>query len=109
MDIDNLTLRQIREIKRLIGSDNSPEPFKIGKSYLFRLVTHYWIGRIEAIYATEIEIADAAWIPDTGRFSESIKNGSVEEAEPIADHVVIGRGAIVDCCAWTHPIPNKVK
>lgn len=76
-------------------------PYTVGEAYVFRTVTMYLTGRVEAVYPLEITLTDAAWIPDTGRWSEFLKNpqGCIE-CEPFPDGVVKGvsRGAIVDFC-----------
>lgn len=76
-------------------------PYTVGEAYVFRTVTMYLTGRVEAVYAQEITLTDAAWIPDTGRWSEFLKDPqSCVECEPFPDGVVKGvsRGAIVDFC-----------
>ena len=48
MNIDDLTLGQMKEIKKMIGGGNDAEksgvPVEIGKPYLFRTVTHIELG-----------------------------------------------------------------
>lgn len=76
-------------------------PYTVGEAYVFRTVTMYLTGRVEAVYPLEITLTEAAWIPDTGRWSEFLKNPqSCVECEPFPDGVVKGvsRGAIVDFC-----------
>ena len=86
-------------------------PYKIGASYLVRTVTNYFSGNLVAVFEHELVLADAAWIADTGRFSEALKTGIMSEVEPIPGYVFIGRGAIVDVCEWPEgkPLPDQVK
>ena len=55
------------------------------------------IGRLLRVTPTELVLEDAAWIADTGRFSDALKAASFNEVEPFPDgEVIIGRGAIID-------------
>lgn len=83
---------------------------KIGGKYLIRTVTHYLTGEVVAVHPQEVVIRDAAWVADTGRFATALREGTLSEVEPYPDgEVVIGRGAIVDAAAWTHPLPRKTQ
>lgn len=83
--------------------------FEVGKAYLFRLATVYRTGRVVRVTPQEIVLADSAWIADTGRFSEAVKTGKLNEVEPSPGWVAISRGAIVDADEWTHPLPREVR
>lgn len=84
-------------------------PYQKGKNYLIRTVTHYYSGRLIAIFSKELVLEDAAWIADTGRFGTAIKSGILNEVEPMQGPVVIGRGAIIDASIWAHPLPKEQK
>ena len=114
MNIDNLTLDQIKVIKNLLGGEvvtNKSHPFKIGQNYLFRTVTFILAGRVTAVYDQEIMLDQAAWIADTGRFHDALKNGieTLQSAEikPFINETGIGRGAIVDFTIYTHKLPQE--
>jgi hypothetical protein len=112
MNLDNLTLGQLKEIKSLINSDCSTDkanPYKIGEKYFIRTVTHYFTGRLIEIYARELVLEEAAWIADTGRFSDALKSGIFSEIEPIDNHLIVGRDAIIDCVRWDHELPRIKK
>lgn len=72
-------------------------PYKLGAIYLIRTVTMIDTGRIVEVTDQEIVLEDAAWIADTGRFSDALKNSSFTEVEPFPDgRVIIGRAAVID-------------
>lgn len=104
MNIDELTLGQIKEIGNLLnlqwrGSPETESPYEIGKTYLIRTVTMIDTGRIVSVTQQEIVIEDAAWIADTGRFSDAVEKAEFDEVEPFpSGQVIIGRGAIIDAC-----------
>lgn len=90
-------------------SENNESFLKVGESYLIKTVTLYYTGRIVAISSREIVLEDAAWIADTGRFSECLKTGSLNDVEPFTHNVIISRDVIVDATVWTHALPRSVK
>ena len=94
-----------------VSKDSGFTPYRIGCSYLVRTVTNYFSGNLVAVYEHELVLTKAAWIADTGRFSEALKTGVMSEVEPIPGQVIIGRGAIVDVCEWPEgkPLPDQVK
>jgi len=84
-------------------------PYNLGQAYLFRLVTHYWIGRVVSVGAREIVIEKASWVANTGRFADCLKSGNVDECERVPGYVIVGRGALVDACAWEHDLSEGQK
>ncbi len=88
---------------------NENEHWAIGADYFIRTVTHYYTGRLVAITEDELVLDDAAWVVDTGRFADAIKDGTLSEVEPYPDgmHVIINRKGYIDACAWNHPLPRK--
>lgn len=54
-------------------------------------------GRLVALTAQELVLEDAAWIADTGRFSDALEKCEFGEVEPFPDgRVILGRGAVID-------------
>jgi hypothetical protein len=73
------------------------EPWQIGKIYLIRTVTMIDTGRLVAVTPNELVLEDAAWIADTGRFSQAVAKAEFGEVEPFPEgRVIVGRGSIVD-------------
>jgi len=95
-----LSMNDLRELIGNISSSNgapNENPYEIGKNYFVRTVTHYLTGRVLRVTQQEIVVEDAAWIADTGRFSDSIRNAEFIEVEPYPPgEVIIGRGAVID-------------
>ncbi len=98
MDINDLTLGQIQQLTSMFGAqktDNSA--WEIGKNYLIRTVTMIDTGRLIGVTQQELILEDAAWIPDTGRFSDAVKSCAFGEVEPFpSGKVILGRGSIID-------------
>ena len=115
IDIDKLTVGEAREILGSLGGAKAraaaPFPFRPGESVLIRTVTMIQTGEIVGIGRDWIELKSAAWIADTGRFSDMLTKGTPSEVEPVPGdgRCVVGRGAIVDMFSWGHPLPRTQK
>jgi hypothetical protein len=83
--------------KRAPAKPAGRSPWVIGKHYLIRTVTMIDTGKLVAVTQQELVLEDAAWIADTGRFSDALRSESFNEVEPFPDgRVIIGRGAVID-------------
>lgn len=72
-------------------------PYKMGANYFLCTVTKYFTGRLVEVGEKEIVIEDAAWIADTGRFTQALKTGNFSEVEMYPKgRVILGRGALID-------------
>jgi len=92
------------------GKVAQTHPYKIGEKYLIRTVTMIYTGRLIEVHDQELVIEDAAWIAETERWADCLKDGKFKEVEPYTDgRVVIGRGAILDASIWQHDLPRKQK
>ena len=88
------------------SQDGVVEPFPIGGSIFIRTVTNYYTGRVVGLVDGFVQLADAAWIADTGRFSTAIETGEFNEVEPLTT-CYVSRASIVDVVPWLHPLPRK--
>ena len=84
-------------------------PFKIGEAYFIRTVTYFATGRVKAIVGQFLILEDAAWIADTGRFSNALATGVLSEVEPVEVDMFLNINSITDAFVWKHSLPNKVK
>ena len=100
MNIDELTVKEVREINRMFNAKESQgHHYVIGAVYLIRTVTMIDTGRISAVTPQEIILTEAAWIADTGRFSDALQKAEFGEVEPFPDgEVILNRSAIIDAC-----------
>jgi len=104
MNINDLTLGQLKEINALFNIQSQKcvpttqcTSWEIGKIYLIRTVTMVDTGKLVGFNEHELILEDAAWIADTGRFSDALKKAEFNEVEPFPDgRVIIGRGSVVD-------------
>ena len=95
------------------GEPKSTAPYDsnlvVGKCYLIRTVTMMYTGRLIRITPTELLLEDAAWIADSGRYSNALKTGELSEVEPYPDRATVFCNGLIDAAEWTHPLPREVK
>lgn len=97
MNIEDMTIGELQKISSLFGKTTDDSAWEIGKVYLIRTVTMIDTGRLIAVTPNELVLEDAAWIADTGRFSDALKSANFNEVEPFPDgRVIVGRSAIID-------------
>jgi len=78
---------------------------------IIRTVTHYYTGRLIAYDGELLQLADAAWVPDTGCWSAALAQGTLIEVEPYPDGqtAYVAASAVVDITQWRHDLPRTVK
>ena len=96
-------MKQAKKAKR---AEKIQSPLRVGANVLIRTVTLYHTGHVVALDDREILLTDAAWIADTGRFHDAIKNSTLNEVEPIPGPVMVNRGAVIDVCEWRGARPT---
>lgn len=116
MNIENMTIKEAREIANIFSPHCSSRPstpesvWEIGEKYFFRTVTLYYTGKLVAVTDNELVLEKAAWIADTGRFTEAMKTGEFNEVEvyPQDTKVIINRSSMIDASKICS-IPTKQK
>jgi hypothetical protein len=103
-----MELDEVLKVVQVLSKKAKPEKpvWEVGKQYLIRTVTHYLTGKLEAFTKQELLLSDAAWIADTGRYYDALRDGKFNEVEPLIGNAIIGRGAIVDAVEWRHKLPK---
>jgi hypothetical protein len=78
---------------------------EIGKTYLFKTIAHYYLGRVTAVTPTHATLEDASEVYETGPLSEFFA-GKVKTAERVPD----GSMVMLNCpliAPWPHKLPMK--
>jgi hypothetical protein len=96
------------KIKEQLGSNdreiNSYEDL-IGGKYYFRTVTFHLTGEVKKIVGRFAYLKNAAWIADSGRFMQAIKDGTLSEVEPVGD-AFVNLDTVCDFFPWKHALPK---
>ena len=80
----------------------------VGNSYFFRTVTYHLVGKVVAQFGNMIELEDASWVADSGRFMQAIKDGKINEVEPVG-RAYLNLKSVTDFFPWTHALPTEQK
>jgi hypothetical protein len=56
-----------------------------------------------------IELKNASWVADSGRFSIALAEGTLDVVEPYPDGCHVAVGAITDISPWNHALPRERK
>lgn len=80
----------------------------VGGKFFFRTLTYHLTGKVKKIIGSILELEDAAWIADSGRFMQCIKDGVVSEVEPVGK-AFLNISAVTDFFPWVHKLPNSQK
>ncbi len=80
----------------------------IGKKFYFRTVTYHQVGKVEKVFGNMLQLSSASWVADSGRFTQAIKEGVLEEVEPVGE-CYINLNTCVDMFPWKHDLPKDQK
>ena len=78
----------------------------VGKKFFFRTVTYHLVGKVEKRMGKFLELSGASWVADSGRFMNAIKDGELDEVEPVGT-AWINLETVVDFFIWKHSLPKK--
>ncbi len=83
-----------------------PHPFEGGEAYFIRTVTYHLVGRVKHVLRDFLVLEQASWAADSGRFTQAILKGTLNEVEPVG-RAYVSLGSIVDAFPWAHPLPKE--
>lgn len=79
------------------------------KNVFIKTVTMFYVGRLASENESFIFLEEAAWIADTGRFYNFLKDGNVKEVEPFVDPIAVNKNAIIEITPWNHGLLKDQK
>ena len=101
-----------QRIKEQLGEESFKEiqslQDMIGEKFFFRTVTYHLTGRVKRVIGSILELENAAWIADSGRFMTAIKEGVLKEVEPVG-RAYINMDSVTDFFPWKHKLPEQQK
>ena len=105
--IDGVTY--VKKSSELPVMSENEAPYEVGKNHFIRTVTMSYTGQLVWVGEKEIVLETPAWIADSGRFMQALREGTLNEVEPMNKRAIIGRGAIVDASVveWELPLEQK--
>jgi hypothetical protein len=80
----------------------------VGKRFFIRTVTYHCVGEVTKRMGAFIELKNASWVADSGKFSTAIKDGTLSEVEVVGT-MWVNLSSVVDFFPWKHSLPTKTK
>jgi hypothetical protein len=81
-----------------------------GNKVFVQTVTMFYTGKVAELKQDGyLVLEQAAWIADTGRFADFLKNGKANEVEPVPNFIYINLDSIVAIIPWDHELPREQK
>lgn len=83
----------------------------VGKNFFFRTVTYHLLGKVVKKIGKWVQLEEAVWVGDSGRFMDFIKKGIISERaelEPVGT-VFVNLDTVTDFFPWKHKIPKEQK
>jgi len=80
----------------------------IGQSFFFRTVTYHLIGRVTKRIGFFLQLEETVWVADSGRFMQTIKEGTLDEYEEVGD-AFVNLESVTDFFPWLHKLPKGQK
>lgn len=68
----------------------------VGKNVVIRTVTYHYTGEVVSVAGGFVQLTKAAWIADSGRWHNALKDSTWAEVEPYVEDVLVAIPAIVD-------------
>jgi len=98
------------KIKAQLGDENVKDLSSfddlIGEKYFFRTVTYHLLGKVTKRVGNFLQLDNASWIADSGRFTDAIKKGELSEIEPVG-RAYVNLDSVTDFFPWAHSLPKK--
>lgn len=81
----------------------------VGKNIFIRTVTMYYVGELVAVNNRFFTLKNAAWVAETGRFSEAMSTGKFGQVElyPADLPVNVQTSGMIDFNEYRYPLPLK--
>jgi hypothetical protein len=79
--------------------------YVVGKKYFIMTGTNFFTGEAVSVDDRIIVLNKCAWIADTGRLHDALRDGKFNEVEPMGDGIAIHISSIVSSLEWKHQLP----
>lgn len=116
INIDDLTLGQIKEIQAFTNKSSKSEislakDELLNKKVIIRTVTMIYTGILVEVTKEEFVLIKCSWIPETDRYMSFVAEGKTKECEPFPEElrVRVNRGALMERCELKSQLPRSQK
>ena len=105
LEVSDETYEKIKEQLGVGDREINSYEDLVGGKFYFRTVTYHLTGEVKKIVGRFAYLKKAAWIADSGRCQQAIKDGTLNEVEPVGD-AFINLDTVTDFFPWTHKLPE---
>lgn len=110
MSIDEIKYGELKQIANMFNNvPKQTSALPVGSKVFIRTVTHAFTGLVKSVSEREIVLTNAAWIADTGRYTQAMATGKFSEVEPYPPEmrVIINHEAVIDKMAVEWDLPTE--
>ena len=109
IEVSDETFEKIKgELKEEEKMDISEYEDFVGQKLYIRTVTYHLVGKVEKLIGKFFQLKDASWVADSGRFMNAIKEGKLNEVEPVG-MAFVNIESVTDFFPWKHELPKEQK
>ena len=109
IEVSDETFEKIKgELKEEEKMDISEYEDIVGQKLYIRTVTYHLVGKVEKLIGKFFQLKDASWVADSGRFMNAIKEGKLNEVEPVG-MAFVNIESVTDFFPWKHELPKEQK
>lgn len=94
-----LTQDEYDQLQKIIKKENKRIELLtdlIGENVFLRTVTYHALGTVKQVVGNFVELENASWVADSGRFNEFLKGKNPIENEPITGRFFVNIDTVVD-------------
>lgn len=82
---------------------------QVGKAYVIKTVTHYYMGTVIHWTPSFVVLKDASEIYETGPLADFFDKGTIKYCECLPDEWCVPTGVITGWGPWPHELPKKAR
>lgn len=106
-----LTQDQYNQLQGLLEKDSAKISLitdLVGQNVFLRTVTYHALGTVKQVVGNFVELENASWVADSGRFNEFLKGASPNENEPITGRFFVNLDTVVDFTVGVNPVSEII-
>lgn len=108
VEISEETLKTLQKSKNMKVKELTELDDFIGHAWYIRTVTYHLVGRCTKRIGSFLLLEEASWVADSGRFMQAIKEGKLNEVEPVGP-ALVNLDSVTDAFPWVHKLPTEQK
>ena len=110
IEISEETFEKLKDQLGIEAKEVSSYEDLVGLKVFFRTITYHAVGKVKKVVGRFVQLENASWIADTGRFMNFIRDGVQEntEVEPVGE-MFLNMDTVVDFFIIKWDLPKEQK